>query len=348
MKKLLSIFLTILMIAAMSVSVAATGSPVNAIWLEHVNDSVGAFAYITKGSDIIPLTEADLVLSMNVDQGVKDRLNEEKLMMTLAAMNVNMKYDSKNLKAEEFFDVSLATEANKAVLNEKKTEITLRIGYSKLGDPDVNPVIMHYPSAEEGWKLVQQKNVENNGDNTLTVTMDSLCPIVLLSVAADDGSAGVHGISLTEVLAGIAIIAVPLLLLAWIWLIIVGSVSRSRKRKLRKLKRAQKKAKKEEDTTERFVEKEEKREEKKAEKQEEPKAEEAVQPAPVAQKAAPKTEKKVVKKVVRASSKGGRFTPKDMLAANIFALGTLIAAKAVLSNKPKKKGQCPFQPKKKK
>ena len=325
MKKLLSIFLVALLVVTMSISsFAAVQSPVNEITLLPLkikDDGTIVMADIVnkKGEKIIEVGDKDIALSNEVSEEAKKALDEAKWEKTWTVMNINILYNAGNLKADEFFDVSLLHAEDNNVLDQDGISIRLKLSIPDLTTDTnaLNPVIMHYPSAEEGWQAVNPKDVVNNGDHTLTVEMESLCPIVIMNVVANDGSNGVAGFPLIYALYIIAALIVIIIIL------IIALIARAaKKRKAKKFAAAVENAPVEE---------------LKAEIKEEVKAETKTE-ASAEVKAAPVVEKKptVTKKTVKITSKGGRMTAKDLLAANVFIFGTALAIKTLFKSDKKK------------
>ena len=125
----------------------------------------------------------NLVTAYNEVMGKKNLGSLNKELNNVAA-KINNTYDASVFVASDLFDLTVSDEYYQKM--NSSDNVYLRVTFNiRLEANDRVPVVMHRDTETGEWKIVDEKNVINNGDGTITVYFNSLCPILFLKVSAD-------------------------------------------------------------------------------------------------------------------------------------------------------------------
>lgn len=89
-----------------------------------------------------------------------------------------------DLIATDLFDMTLVHDPHHERVQDGEAYLRVRFDIGKTaGEP--NPIVLHRPSDEIGWMVVDPDRVIDMGDGTVRVDFETLCPIAFLAVRAD-------------------------------------------------------------------------------------------------------------------------------------------------------------------
>lgn len=116
-------------------------------------------------------------------QEVKQEWEDEKDVQNVLndkADGLDERLDSSIFVVSDLFDITLTGSLeDKLFANGNYLKVTLRLTGL---DADDLFIVMHKKEATQKWTVVPDEQIENNGDGTITVLFDSLCPIAILRV----------------------------------------------------------------------------------------------------------------------------------------------------------------------
>ncbi len=179
MKKIMSLVLVLALCLSMAATVMAADNKVPSIDNKNAPEIVGEAVLVENGVDLETVPSDHLVITSLNDSAADSEL--VKVYEALKAGKENIPYDKvgkdpNKMEIRDLFDATLVcteenSHAEKLAKGEINIEMTLDNGVAK----GVDVVVMAYVGGE--W--VPAADVKNNGDGTITVVLEDLCPIAI-------------------------------------------------------------------------------------------------------------------------------------------------------------------------
>lgn len=163
---------------------ASTGEQLKALTAEEILVTPYSEA-VDEDSDIPEDVKANLVKAFEQIQGT-DNLNTLNAGLDEAAKTLNPAFTAGNLVVVHLFDLSVPADSLELLNSNENCFLKVRLNLG-LDEKTPTPIIMHLDD-EEGWLIVDRDLVVNNGDGTVTVSFNSLCPIAVLTGVEKSGS----------------------------------------------------------------------------------------------------------------------------------------------------------------
>ncbi len=206
MKRVLSVILAVVLVCSLSVSAFAAADVNKSVTAKPAPELVvpdasnpNIVAEILKDEEVIhSVLHSELIVTPYVDaHDAPHDIITERLLAAFAeitavdsvgelhddleaiAKEIDKDYTADNLVVTDLFDVYIAGEAARHfnASDDHYLRITLKTGIA----PDAVPPTVLYNCTGEKWDLVDDANIVNNGDGTVTIKFYDLCPVLFLS-----------------------------------------------------------------------------------------------------------------------------------------------------------------------
>ncbi|NLW70875.1 MAG: hypothetical protein GX061_07330 [Eubacteriaceae bacterium] len=207
MKKISATLLALLLVACFAGNVLAAPSVVvedpvivtktdenGVAYIGQLVDEQGEVTLIPADSGAVvltPIDAADTAADPEIKEKLDDAYNEIAAAPDLTALDPDLGEPLKeaitvsgsdvpvdNLVVRELFDVTVSGVAADALAAGKSVVVTMDLGVA----PDALVIIM--TRCETKWEVVPQENIKNNGDGTVDVKFEKLCPVAFVTGTA--------------------------------------------------------------------------------------------------------------------------------------------------------------------